>query len=127
MTTLRLTLLGGFELGLKDGPAISLPRKKAQALLAYLALHPEESQPRDKLAALLWGELSDEQARHGLRQCLVDLRKACSRLAPWALTIEMDGARFDPDGFEVDVATFERLVLGGHVKTGQTWTAQNRP
>jgi DNA-binding SARP family transcriptional activator len=113
MPALRLTLLGGFDLGPENGPAISLPRKKAQALLAYLALHPEEAQPRDKLAALLWGELSDERARHGLRQCLVDLRKALSRLAPSALAIEPDSVRLDPDGLEIDVAAFERLVRDG--------------
>ncbi len=111
--SLRLTLLGGFELGPPRGEPIPLPRKKAQALLAYLALRPAETQPRDKLAALLWGELSDDRARHGLRQCLVDLRKALSSLAPSALVIEPECERLEPHGLEVDVAVFERLVRDG--------------
>jgi DNA-binding SARP family transcriptional activator/tetratricopeptide (TPR) repeat protein len=110
---LRLTLLGGFELGPEGGEPIALPRKKAQALLAYLGLHPSEIQPRDKLAALLWGELSDERARHALRQCLVDLRKALSPLAPSVLVIEPESVRLDADGLEIDVAVFERLVRDG--------------
>ena len=47
MTRLALTLLGGFEARLGEGPALPLPAK-AQALLAYLALHPGQAQPRDK-------------------------------------------------------------------------------
>src|SRR5438046_4900646 len=46
--TLRLTLLGGFEARVADGPPVAFARKKAQALLAYLALLPGRAQPRDK-------------------------------------------------------------------------------
>jgi hypothetical protein len=38
MGALRLMLLGGFEARLGSGPPIAFQRKKAQALLAYLAL-----------------------------------------------------------------------------------------
>ena len=53
-------------------------RKKAEALLAFLALHPGQMHARDKLAALLWGDVSDERARHSLRQVLLTLRQARS-------------------------------------------------
>jgi hypothetical protein len=41
MAPLQLTLLGGFQARIGSGPALPLPTKKAQALLAYLALPPK--------------------------------------------------------------------------------------
>ena len=48
--------------------------RKGRALLAYLAL---AGQPvsRERLADLLWPYQSQEQARHSLRNCLLELRK----------------------------------------------------
>ena len=88
MPSLRVMLLGGFDARLASGAPVSLPTKKAQALLAYLGIRPGQSHPRDKLAALLWGEKSDEQARGGLRHALVALRRALVGVNPPALRIE---------------------------------------
>ena len=95
MAALQLALLGAFEARLESGPVISFPRKKAQALLAYLALQPGRAQARDKLAALLWGEASEERARHSLRQALVVLRQAIPRTAVASLVEEGDTVRLD--------------------------------
>ncbi|MBI4790440.1 MAG: tetratricopeptide repeat protein, partial [Chloroflexi bacterium] len=48
--------------------------RKTESLLAYLVLHPEPH-PREKLAALLWGDSPDELARHSLRNALTAVRK----------------------------------------------------
>jgi hypothetical protein len=58
-----LSLLRGFQVRLGDGPPVAFARKKAEALLAYLALNPGHAHPRDKLAALLWGDATHEAAR----------------------------------------------------------------
>jgi DNA-binding SARP family transcriptional activator len=113
MATLRLTLLGAFEARLGPGSAVSFPRKKAEALLAYLALHPGQAQARDKLAAILWGDASDERARHSLRQALVTLRQALRREGAAGLVEEGDTVGVDPAAVEVDVALFERLTAEG--------------
>jgi DNA-binding SARP family transcriptional activator len=70
---LRLFLLGAFRIE-RDSRTLQLPTRKVESLLAYLALHPEQH-PREKLAALLWGDSTDEQARHSLRTALATLRK----------------------------------------------------
>ena len=78
----RLCLFGSFRLeSLAAGaPArdkaqtVSLPTRKIDSLLAYLALHPI-AHTREKLAALIWGESTDEQARNSLRNALSVLRK----------------------------------------------------
>ena len=67
MARLSLTLLGGFQARLEPGSPLALPTKKAQALLAYLEIPLGLAHPRDKLAALLWGEIRAESARASLR------------------------------------------------------------
>jgi DNA-binding SARP family transcriptional activator len=113
MIGLKLTLLGGFEAWLGSGESLRLPTKKAQALLAYLGTRPGQSHPRDKLAAFLWGDKSDDQARGALRHALVALRKALARAEPPALRIEGQTLTLNPDGVEVDVVTFERRIAEG--------------
>ena len=110
MLRLHLTLLGGVQARLESGAAVALPTRKAQALLAYLALPPGRAHPRDKLAALLWGDTADEQARASLRQALFALRKA---LPAGALVSEGESLALDTAAVEVDVGTFERRVGEG--------------
>ncbi len=70
---LRLYLFGRFRLESDQGP-ILLSTRKIEALLAYLVLHPGPHS-REKLAALLWGDFTDAQARASLRNALAVLRK----------------------------------------------------
>lgn len=110
MAHIRLTLLGGFQARLASGSALSVPTKKAQALLAYLALRPGQPHPRDKLAALLWGDSPEAQARDSLRHTLGSLRKALPVTTPPALSTEGQSLVLNPDAVDVDVAAFEQLV-----------------
>jgi DNA-binding SARP family transcriptional activator len=113
MVGLKLTLLGGFDARLPSGRPLSLSTKKGQALLAYLGTRPGESHSRHKLAALLWGEKRDDQARGGLRHALVALRRALAGARPSPLRIGGQTLVLDPGAAEVDVATFERRVAVG--------------
>lgn len=70
---LRLYVLGSFRME-QDGERIPLPRGKLESLLAYLALHPQQH-PREKIAALFWGDNTDENARRSLRVALTTLYK----------------------------------------------------
>jgi DNA-binding SARP family transcriptional activator len=106
--TLALDLLGGFS----TRPPLRLGSRKAEALLAFLALSGGRPQPRDKLAALLWPDATDERARHSLRQALVALRRGLGPSA--SLLIERgETVMVSPDAVEVDVLTFETLVRRG--------------
>ena len=75
MAKLRLTLLGGFEVRSDSELSFRIPRKKAQMLLAYLAMHPRQRHLRDKLATLLWEDAPAEQVRPSLRQTLFAIRQ----------------------------------------------------
>jgi DNA-binding SARP family transcriptional activator/tetratricopeptide (TPR) repeat protein len=113
MPSVKVQLFGGFEARLASGAAVRLPMKKAQALLAYLGARPGQSHPRDKLAALLWGEKSDEHARGGLRHALVALRAALANSHPSPLRIEGQTLALNPRAVETDVAMFEQRVAEG--------------
>src|SRR6266849_575241 len=110
---LKLTILGGFQAQLEPGPALVLTTKKAQALLAYLALPPGQAHPRDKLATLLWGDMPDAQARGNLRHALSRIRKALPRAARPGMVLDGPSVALDPSVVDVDVARFERLVADG--------------
>jgi DNA-binding SARP family transcriptional activator len=112
MASLKLRLLGGFELRTSAGPPVPIARKKAQALLAYLACHPGQAQPRDKLATLLWSEMDDEQARANLRKTLFVLRPPLSAVRS-SLRVEDEAVVMDAGALDVDALAFERLVREG--------------
>lgn len=69
-----LRMLGGFDLSRADGAPVELPTRKTRLLLALLAAPAGQSHTRESLAALLWGDTRDEQARGSLRHALAALR-----------------------------------------------------
>src|SRR5687768_6336039 len=74
---IELYLLGGIELRGIDREAADrlLAQPKITALLAFLALSPEQRpQRRDRIVALLWPELDQGHARTALRKALHMLR-----------------------------------------------------
>jgi len=111
MTLLDITLLGGFVVRVPSGAAVSLPTKKSQALLAYLAVPPGQAHPRDKLATLLWGDMQEPQARASLRQAIFAIRKAFPAGDP--LRQEGGSVALASESVSVDVAKFEQLALEG--------------
>ena len=64
---LRVSLLGEFQIFERDRP-VRLRGRKARALLAFLATHPNRSVGRDLAADLLWSDRGAEQARKAIGQ-----------------------------------------------------------
>jgi pentatricopeptide repeat protein len=80
-----------------------LPRgRKAQAILAYLALCKDPAVPRQRLLKLLWSKRWDEQARASLRQSLMELRRSIGGIGPGILTIEKDRVSLQADRVWID-------------------------
>ncbi|MEV4108688.1 BTAD domain-containing putative transcriptional regulator [Nonomuraea sp. NPDC049695] len=71
--SLTLLLLGTPDLAVGGAP-VGIRSAKTRALLCYLAAAPGP-RPRAELAALLWGERPDVNARGSLRLALSELRK----------------------------------------------------
>ncbi|MDX1575974.1 MAG: BTAD domain-containing putative transcriptional regulator [Kiloniellales bacterium] len=106
-------MLGGFEAQFQSGAPVPPLGRKAQALLAILALAPGVPQPREKLAALLWSDRGEAQARSSLRQALSELRKALAGADPPPLETTGEAVTLAAHAVVVDVEVFGRLVDGG--------------
>ncbi|MDH3448188.1 MAG: tetratricopeptide repeat protein [Gammaproteobacteria bacterium] len=113
MSKLQLILLGRFECLLPSGERISLSMRKAEVLLAYLALAPGLRHPRERLINLLWSDRSEGQARNSLRQCLSSIRKSLGDTADLVLQVDRTTVSLQPGLIEVDVLEFERLAAEG--------------
>ncbi|HKZ04738.1 MAG TPA: BTAD domain-containing putative transcriptional regulator, partial [Methylomirabilota bacterium] len=111
MARIGLRLLGGFLLR-ADGRPRPLPARKAQALLAYLAVRGGRAHAREALTALFWADAGERQARQSLRQIMVRLRRALAG-SRRALVVQGDTVTLHPTALDVDVATFERLLRRG--------------
>ena len=116
MAEVQIDLLGGFALSDAAGVALTLPTRKAQALLAVLARRPGVAVARARLAGLLWPDRPDTQGRASLRQALASIRRALEGCGAAGLAPSGDAVALDPTGVEVDVAAFEAALAGGDLE-----------
>jgi DNA-binding SARP family transcriptional activator len=112
MSSLQIQLLGGLRARL-HGSELQFPTKKSEALLAFLASPPGRTHPREKLAAMFWGDSGEEQARQSLRQTLFTLRKLTNVDEEIVVTGDSDRIGLDSTRVSVDVVTFEKLLDEG--------------
>jgi DNA-binding SARP family transcriptional activator len=107
---LRIRLLGELELRLEEAPLPPLESARAESLLAYLLLHRDAAQPRQRLAFLLWPDSTEPQARTNLRHVLHKLRRALPD-ADRFVDVGSRTLRWRTDApVELDVATFEEAL-----------------
>ncbi|AEA28527.1 transcriptional activator domain protein [Pseudonocardia dioxanivorans CB1190] len=105
----RVRLLGPFDIRL--GAAGAAPGSaRAEALFAYLVLHPETALPRERVASALWPGSTGTQARTNLRHLLHTVRSTVPELDHF---VEITGRtlRWRP-GAELwlDVAEYQKLL-----------------
>ena len=110
MAQCNLRVLGGFTLTARDGSSLALPTKKDRLLLAFLALHPGQPQPREKLYGLLWADRGEEQARGSLRQSLASLRDVFQTAGIDPLTITRDSVMLETSELSVDALDFAKFA-----------------
>lgn len=113
MTRLVVELLGGLRVAMRSGREIRIPSRKAQALLACLALRPGVPHARDQLASLLWDDSEPELARASLRQALTALRRALPQEAGAALTADAQSITLESALMVSDVQQFRELLRTG--------------
>lgn len=115
-----------------DGPPVRL-RRKDLALLVFLHAHRGASLSRTRLAALLWGDVADDRARHSLSQALSRLQRvlpagalaadgSCVRLSAAALRSSNDAA----DGDEADGAFLDGFSPGRGAEEFDDWADRRR-
>jgi DNA-binding SARP family transcriptional activator/tetratricopeptide (TPR) repeat protein len=108
--TLRIQLLGELDLRHDGTPLPPLESVRATSLLAYLLLHREAPQSRQRLAFLLWPNSTEPQARTNLRHVLYNLRRALPE-ADRFLDVTPRTLQWRTDApFWLDVAAFEESL-----------------
>jgi DNA-binding SARP family transcriptional activator len=123
---LSIRLLGALDLRYGEAPLPALESARAESLLAYLLLHREAPQPRQRLAFLLWPDSTEQQARTNLRHVLHNLRRALPEsdrfldVRPRTLQWRAD------DTFWLDVAAFEDAVARAERSAGEADLAAMR-
>src|ERR1700751_258631 len=73
---MRISLFGILRISFGGRSVTAVNTNRLQSLLAYLILHGDTPQPRERLAFVLWPASSESQARTNLRQLLHHLKRA---------------------------------------------------
>lgn len=103
-------MFGNLRISFAGRPVTAVNTNRLQSLIAYLILHGDTPQPRERLAFLLWPASSESQARTNLRQLLHHLKRAlpaeCNFLATshFAVQWRQDAA------CSVDVVDFQAAI-----------------
>ncbi|WP_181256676.1 ATP-binding protein [Merismopedia glauca] len=108
--TLGIRLLGGFSLTYGDRTVTKIASSRSQALLAYLLLHRQSAQSRQRIAFDLWPDSTDAQARTNLRKELSYLRRDLPE-ADRFLLVEAKTLQWLPTApFTLDVLEFQESI-----------------
>lgn len=126
---IRLRLFGALEAELREGTAIRIDSRKAQALLAYL-VRQRRPQGREHIAVLFWSNLTGTRARRNLSRelsllntCLPDCFQCDYHALAWAAGADV----------WVDASVLERLAADPAVlaergaRSGQTDADRRQP
>src|ERR1044071_9789280 len=82
-TPMTVSLFGTLRISFAGRPVTSVNTNRLQSLIAYLVLHGDTPQPRERLAFLLWPASTESQARTNLRQLLHHLKRALPADGNW--------------------------------------------
>ena len=109
-----MQMLGG--LAVFDGPRPlggNAQQPRRLAILAVLARSGDRGVNRDRLAALLWGDVEEERARRNLNQALYALRQ---ELGAEDAILGTRDLRLNPELIEVDLQAFETARASGAIE-----------
>ncbi len=108
--TLRINLLGGFQLRYGTESVTDFDSPRLQSLLAYLLLHSKAPQARQQIAFKFWPVSTENQARTNLRKLFLQLRRVLPN-ADGFLIFDNHTIQWRTDAaFTLDVAEVQNLL-----------------
>ena len=113
MPSLAINLFGSLQVTVNGKPVTGFESDKTRALLAYLAVEPDQPHRREKLAALLWPEMPESAARGSLRHALANLRRVIQdhKAVPPHLLITRQTIQFNVESdHTLDVLSFSQSL-----------------
>ena len=114
MSELIFSFLGPIRLNHPQLGEITIPKRKALALLVYLVIEVDRPHARESLLGLLWSEHSTAAAQNSLRVTWSQLQKYLENARkddqPYLISNRLD-LQFNPlSQYELDVTRFRSLV-----------------
>jgi DNA-binding SARP family transcriptional activator len=107
---MRINLFGNLRISVAGRPVTAVSTNRLQSLIAYLILHGDAPQPRERLAFLLWPASSESQARTNLRQLLHHLKRALPAEGNWLETTHF-AVRWRQDATcSIDIVEFQAAI-----------------
>jgi DNA-binding SARP family transcriptional activator/TolB-like protein len=116
---LSIRVLGPLEVTFAAGRHVPIAGRKSHALLGYISAQPQCRESRDKLAALLWGDRFQDQARHSLRQAILRLRKTLNHNGHEFVSVDTNELALSTR-VEVDLARVQSLAQSDKVEDLRT-------
>jgi predicted ATPase/DNA-binding SARP family transcriptional activator len=114
MSELIFSFIGPIQLSHPQIGEITIPKRKALALLVYLVVEVDRPHTRESLLGLLWPEHSTAAAQNNLRVTWSQLQKSLEKTQedgpPYLLSNRLD-LQFNPlSRYELDVSLFRNLI-----------------
>src|SRR6476469_5386340 len=107
---MRINLFGNLRMSVEGEPVTAVNTNRLQSLIAYLILHSDTPQPRERLAFTLWPASRESQARTNLRQLLHNLKRALPAECN-SLVIDHFAVQWRPDAScAVDTFDFQAAI-----------------
>ena len=109
----RIELLGDLRVVQGEQVHTRFRTRKAAHLVAYLALRPQQAQPRERLVELFWGDREEAAGRDGLSTALAQLRRQLEgeEIPVGSLFLaDKQQVRLNPLAVSTDVAEFDHLL-----------------
>src|SRR5947209_6700295 len=107
---MRINLFGNLRISSAGRPVTAVNTNRLQSLIAYLILHSDAPQPRERLAFTLWPASTESQARTNLRLILHILKRALPAECN-SLVIDHFAVQWRQDGScAVDTLEFQAAI-----------------
>src|SRR5690349_21666797 len=107
---MRINLFGPFRIRCAGRPVTSVNTNRLHSLIAYLILHGDTPQPRERLAFVLWPGSTESQSRTNLRQLLHHLKRALPAECKSLVTDHYSVRWRQDDSCEIDVVDFQAAI-----------------
>lgn len=108
----HIGLLGGIEVASSGGQSLRFATRKTSLLFAALVLAGSKGLRRERVAAMLWADSGEQQARNSLRQALVDIRRLFPTTGNEAIRVEGNAHTIwlAANADEADIWMFDRNI-----------------
>jgi DNA-binding SARP family transcriptional activator/predicted ATPase len=107
---MRISLFGNLRISVEGQVVTAINTNRLHSLIAYLILHGDTPQPRERLAFMLWPGSSESQARTNLRQLLHHLKRALPAEANLLMTDHFTVRWRQDPSHSIDAIEFQTAI-----------------